>query len=228
MTGRPHGYARYRLDGCRCYVCGWANAQYYDDRNRRIAAGTWQPFTDAQPVRDHLAALAAAGIGTRRVAELAGINRKTVLSLLNGRRGNPPGTRIRRETADAILAVEPGPAEIAPKAIVDGTGTARRIQGLCCIGWSLNQQARRIGWLVSNYALVAKGHPVTAATARLIAGLYDQLSMTPAAPGYSSTRARKFAAGKGWAPPLAWDDDTIDDPRARPDGSVNQPKRVAA
>lgn len=218
MTERPHGYARYRLDGCRCYVCGWARAVYDDDRNRRLTAGTWQPFTDAQPVREHLAALAAAGIGQRRIAELAGVSRTALTAILYGRRGNPPGTRVRRATADAILAVTPGPAGLAPKVIVDGTGTARRVQALCCIGWSLNQQAHRVGWTIGNFAGLARGHPVTAATARLVAGLYDQLSMTPAPAGYSATRTRRFAAGKGWAPPLAFDDDTIDDPKARPVG----------
>ena len=31
------------------------------------------------------------------------------------------------------------------------------------------------------------------------------------------TRARTVAAHYGWVPPLAWDDDTIDDPGAHPD-----------
>jgi len=225
MTERPHGYARYRLDGCRCYVCGWARARYDDARNRRITAGTWQPFTDAQPVREHLAALAATGMGQRRIAQLAGISHGALTGLLRGRRGNPPSARVRRETADAVLAVTPGPAGLAPNAVIDGTGTARRVQALCCIGWTLTEQARHVGWLVSNYAGLTAGHPVTARNARLVAGLYDQLSMTPAPAGHPSARARRFAAGKGWAPPLAWDDDTIDDPKARPVGYTGQPKR---
>ena len=55
---------------------------------------------------------------------------------------------------------------------------------------------------------------VTAQTAAAIARAYTALSSTP---GPSDT-ARKTAADLGWAPPLAWDDDTIDDPAAEPVG----------
>jgi predicted DNA-binding protein (UPF0251 family) len=52
---------------------------------------------------------------------------------------------------------------------------------------------------------------VTRSTAARVARLYDLLSMRPG----PSPIAKRRALAKGWAPPLAWDDDTIDDPRAR-------------
>jgi hypothetical protein len=215
VGGRPHGYARYRLDGCRCYVCGWARAQYEDNRQKQIRLGTWVPFVDAGPVREHLATLSAAGMGTRRIAELAGVDRKRILALTNGTRGRAPSSKVRPATAAAILAVRPCNAAIAPKTVVDGTGTARRIQALCCIGWSLTAQAKRIGWTVQNYSTLTAGRPVTASTARLITGLYDDLSMTPTPAGQAS-RTLRLAGLKRWFPPLAWDDDAIDDPNACP------------
>jgi len=36
--------------------------------------------------------------------------------------------------------------------------------------------------------------------------------------------ATRRAAARGWAPPLAWDDDTIDDPNATPDLGAETPR----
>jgi hypothetical protein len=60
-------------------------------------------------------------------------------------------------------------------------------------------------------------------TATRIAAVYDELSMTvpqdlPAAQRHTikvHARQRRFALQRGWAPPLAWDDN-IDDPNAQP------------
>lgn len=210
---RPHGYARYRLGGCRCYVCARAVSRYEQDRQKQITAGTWRPFADAGPVREHLADLARQGVGYKRAAALAGVGHTTVASLLFGRRGNPPGPRVRREVAERLLAVRPVPAA---HAVVDGTGTARRVQALCCLGWTLTAQAARIGWTVQNYTRLTAGVPVIAATARLVADLYDRLSATPAPAGASASRARAMATRRRWVPPLAWDDEDLDNPRARP------------
>lgn len=224
MSQRPHGYARYRLDACRCDTCRAACSAYNRRTTMAKTAGTWQPFVDAQPVREHIAALAAAGIGLRRAAQLAGLDRKCLQALTSGVNGRAPSTKVRPKTARAILAVEPDPTLLPARQIVDGVGTTRRIQALTAIGWSLSEQARRIGWTTQNYAPVAHGRPITAATARLIADLYDQLAMTPAPAGYSATRTRRYATAKGWAPPLAWDDDHIDDPGTRPGGWIGQPR----
>ena len=50
-------------------------------------------------------------------------------------------------------------------------------------------------------------------TYQAVADLYDRLSMTPG----PSQEARDRAKRKGWRPPLAWDDDSIEDPEAKPD-----------
>lgn len=183
----------------------------------------WQPWADAQPVRAHLAALKTAGIGTQRVAQLAGVSRSVITHVVYGRGGNPPRPRVRRVIAEAILGVDPTRARPAPTATIDGTGTARRVQALVAIGWTLTAQAGRVGWLLSNYAALTQGRPVLVQTADLIRDLYDRMSMTPAPPGFGTTRARRLAQSKGWVPPLAWDDDEIDDPAATP--AVDAPTR---
>src|SRR5260370_105288 len=67
-----------------------------------------------------------------------------------------------------------------------------------------------------------RGRPtVAAAAARRVRKLYDKLWDQP--PGeatrgqrISAAKARGHAARHNWPPPLAWDDDTIDDPAAQP------------
>lgn len=100
-----------------------------------------------------------------------------------------------------------------------GVGTVRRVKALCAIGWTQGELAARLGVTrsrVSNIIRNTRG-VVLIDTARKVADLYDELSMVVPV-GREATRARKQAAAKRWAPPLAWDDETIDDPKARPVG----------
>lgn len=71
---RPIGYAAYKLDGCRCYGCALACSQYRAQVERMKAEGAWQPFVDAEPVRQHLGFLSRHGIGWRRACHLAGVS----------------------------------------------------------------------------------------------------------------------------------------------------------
>lgn len=87
---------------------------------------------------------------------------------------------------------------------------------MCTLGWPLRQQAARIGWGLPNYHALLDQAWTSQPTARLVRRLYDRLSMTPAPASRGATRARNDARRKGWFPPLAWDDDTIDDPVAVP------------
>lgn len=98
---------------------------------------------------------------------------------------------------------------------VDGTGTARRLRALAAMGWPSHELAARLG--VSREAVQQRTRetwPAERSTVGRVRDLYDALSMTPG----PSERARRRAARLEWAPPLAWDDDTIDDPTARPVG----------
>lgn len=100
--------------------------------------------------------------------------------------------------------------QIAP--LVDATGTRRRVQALSALGWSQSYLGERFGVGVSAVQQWTVSSLVQAKTATSVRRLYDELSMTPG----PSARARGWAAKRGWPPPLAWDDDTIDDPAARP------------
>jgi hypothetical protein len=99
--------------------------------------------------------------------------------------------------------------------LVDPTGTRRRIEALRAIGWPIRVIAAEAG--VSHGTLhytMGRSERIHLDTARRFADVYDRLSMR--LPGRVDPRVVKRAQEMGWAPPLAWDDDTIDDPKARP------------
>jgi len=115
--------------------------------------------------------------------------------------------------------------------IVDATGAQRRIRALMRIGWTSTDIAKVAGWPERNYVLRIlngqKGKPtrqVSRATDQAIRRAYDLLSMRtpPSSPARARTRA--LAERRGYPSPLAWDDDVIDDPQARPVG-MHDPRR---
>src|SRR5690348_7295521 len=68
---------------------------------------------------------------------------------------------------------------------VDSTGTTRRLQALYALGWTTTQMAARLGVSAARVGHLMNGtYPkLHAATARDVAALYDELSMTvPADP----------------------------------------------
>ena len=92
------------------------------------------------------------------------------------------------------------------------------MQALVAVGYSQAILAARLGIQRSNFRLAACDQ-VTAATARAVRELYDELWDVP--PGESTHRARisasrahNYARARDWALPMAWDDEALDDPDA--------------
>jgi hypothetical protein len=163
-------------------------------------------LTSTEPVREHLDMLQAAGLGTRRVAELAGLSRSCVLRVrtLSG---------MFPFAASRILAVQP--QNILPVNMVDPTGTRRRSHALVAAGWSLRSQARHIGVAADVVSESLRRPLITAESADRAKRAYDELSMVTPAPQLA-VRPKALARRRHWFPPLAWDDETIDDPDTLP------------
>lgn len=224
LANHQHGtYATYTLDGCRCPPCTAAASTYNQDRERRIAYGQPGRFVDATPTRTHVRRLMDAGIGYKTIARRADLASSTLNNLLRGKPGRPPSAKVARTTADALLAVQANLDTMADGALTDATGTARRARALIARGWSIPKIAHHAG--VDRQAidpiLTGAWTTVTARTAKALAASYDALWDQEPPEGSASekgaaTRARRRAVGMGWAPPLAWDDDTIEDPGAQP------------
>jgi len=137
------------------------------------------------------------------------------------KRFDGPSKRVRPETAAKILAVE---LDLADGATIQAAGTRRRIQALVCLGYSVSHLANRLDITPSNFhKTLHDAVTVKVGTAKAVAALYDELSMTPNVATdqrgkIARSRALSYSARRGWVPPLAWCDDTIDDPFMEPEG----------
>jgi hypothetical protein len=94
-------------------------------------------------------------------------------------------------------------------------GAQRRVHALMAIGWTGKHIACAGGISTVDVLRVCRGaHPlIFRRTHDGICRAYERLSMTPG----PSTHTRRYAANHSWAPPLAWDEGTLDDPHATPD-----------
>lgn len=221
----------YVVDRCRCDACTEANRDWARDHARQAAAAAWdptlQPYVSGDIVRAHIAQLRAAGMGRRAIAAAAGLAESTLCGIMHGYHADdpnhphhrPPRLKVRREVAERILSVTFTPA---PHAVVDATGTRRRMQALVAVGWSQARLASRLGITETSLCRILAGSGgVLQATADAAAAAYEEWWRGPSAGASraargSITRARQHAARQGWLPPLAWDDDTIDDPDTEP------------
>lgn len=106
---------------------------------------------------------------------------------------------------------------------VPSVGTSRRLQALQTRGWTLHALGRHLGTTATAVMHLRDGKfDVTRVdVAERVRAAYDELwdVAPPSATRWeraAATRARSLAAERGYLPPLAWDDDLIDDPDARP------------
>jgi DNA-binding CsgD family transcriptional regulator len=103
--------------------------------------------------------------------------------------------------------------------LIDATGTRRRVQALMRIGWTADLMAAELGVTGAAVRAWTTTAKVRRSTAARVAALYDRWWNQPG----PSVRTRSRARAAGWAPPLAWDDDRIDDRRARPNWGARLP-----
>lgn len=100
--------------------------------------------------------------------------------------------------------------------LIDATGTRRRLQALSAVGWSTTALGRMLG-VSQQRASELRVTPacVNRDIAQRVANVYNQLwDRSPIGP--AAERTRLHAARAGWVVPLAWDDDTINEPDADP------------
>ncbi|MBQ1164655.1 hypothetical protein KBZ21_42520, partial [Streptomyces sp. A73] len=69
-------------------------------RYRLRGYGTWQPLADAQPVREHVSALVAAGYTITSIAAASDTDAATLQRVLYG-----PSRTLRSDTAKRLLAL---------------------------------------------------------------------------------------------------------------------------
>ncbi|MFM9780402.1 hypothetical protein [Streptomyces scabiei] len=199
-----------------------AAATHMQARRRRLKAlGQWQPYVDAGPAREHLKKINATGMPVAAVCERLGLPHASSLQpLLWGRGSYGPAEKVRRETAELVLSYWPRLEDFPDSALIDATGTRRRVQALAVRGWSRNWIGQQVGMRPEHFRKAITRDRVTAALARSVAAVYDaRWNQDPTDHGISlnaASRVRADAARSGCHSALAWDDDTIDDPSAVP------------
>jgi hypothetical protein len=139
----------------------------------------------------------------------------------------PPSKTIGTEYAERLMAYRPALDDYPPLAVISSVGSRRRLQGLATVGWTRRALAARTGVAVERFGQIMQQPTTSAAMAVIVRDLYDELwHRSPSegeVPSASVLRTRNMAARYGWYGPLAWDDDTIDDPDALPQTDVAEP-----
>jgi hypothetical protein len=215
MTALPaestvqHGTLTCYARGCRHPDCRRAAWRHNKELRVRVLRGEPR-LIDAARMREHVEQLLAAGMSFRAISLAAGWKSRNALDEALKR------NRVLPRTFNRVMAVTPD-SDQRPTTYIDATGARRRLQALAAIGWDSRTLAARL----------RQKHPTTVqhvrsgrqprlrrSTAAKIAALFDELWDQPG----PSDRARLDAAQRRWAPPMAWDDESIDDPAVRPHG----------
>lgn len=226
----------YVVDKCRCRQCTDASTEAQSKRNKDIAFGRHDVGrVPADPVRAHVAYLAEQGISAKQLAKLSGVSYSAIGTLMYGRpeRGHGLYPRVAATTAERLLAVKPSLDNMADGRAIDATGTVRRLQALVAIGYSQARLGKQLGIEKGNVTALFNADKVTARRARQVKELFDRCWNRPQAgtdwhSKSAATRAKNLAAARGWVSPLAWDEDTIDDPAAVPDTGEKPQKQEAS
>lgn len=189
---------------------------------------------DAEPVRQHIRRLHAAGFTDRRIAALSGVATETVIGFTRpiNRASNRRGVKrtCHPAIASRILAVQ---VEDSTPGLVDAIGARRRLQALIARGWPIEHVARHAGIGGTHLRLLVQRPRIYGRTAQAVSDTYRQLAgLRPERNGVSkgeATKARRRAAANRWPDPKYWADrmDVIDDPDFQPLYGVTKREIVA-
>lgn len=149
-------------------------------------------------------------MSVRAIAEVSGVAAQTISRLS---RGTCKSVALRTEAA--ILAVSPEDVlgRANPRGFVPNIGSRRRLRALMAVGWRHSDLSPMVGFNTGTLNHQA-GNWISRAKHDAMKDLYDRLwNIQGPAPATSRARVRNA----GYLPPLAWDEDTIDDPNHEPD-----------
>lgn len=215
--GTPARYkGRKNVPGCRCRPCTKAASKA--DAERRVARLSGNARSaDAvmvQRVLEHLRYLVSCDMSHAQIGQSAGVAQSTVSQLLSGQRKN-----LMSSTAGKLLGVRV--TDRTETCMVSAVGAMRRLRALYWMGHPSQNVAAETGLHEDTVLGLARGRweKTTAARVQAVCRAYDKLAMAYGTSEY----ARRFAVTNGWHGPLAWDDDTIDDPYAIPQLDAARP-----
>ena len=219
---------------CKLPECVERYRAYQRDRYHGRVAGTWQPLEDAEPVRQHILTLHAAGFTNVRISELTRLPFETVIGFTRtyGNSGYRKARKRRctREVAARILALDPATAK---PGITDATGTRRRLQALVAAGWPMEHLGPRISLSCRTVRALIRQERVYGRTAEAVVQLFDELkNARPERRGVtraSAARSRTYAKARNWPTIGYWATrmDVIDDPDFVPEYGLTRAEVIA-
>lgn len=166
-------------------------------------------YVPVSPTGERLRQLREAGVSMHAVARTIGVSETTLVNIAKGHQRH-----VQAWTANAI-------ARVTIPAILEhettgypGIGARRRVAALLAVGWTHAHLRQQTGGVATGDVINDAGRRVEAHTYLAIRETYERLCMTPGPSSRNRTRARRH----GWIPPMAWDDDSIDDLNAVPRG----------
>lgn len=222
MTRRTRGPVRhgtrscYVKRKCRRPECVKANARDAEERELRALRGE-SNMVDAGPVIDRLKEL----VESVPIAVLAAqiqCCRTTIRVYLGKVKQRDPPAVVRRDFAEAVAEFRVWPLP-GPNGLVVAIGSMRRIHALEYQGQTQTQIAagcglsRRTIWRIAN----GGAKTVTPAVHKAIKSYYDRNNRWVVGKKVSQA----LHGGRVLVPPGAWEDDTIDDPKASPDWGIS-------
>lgn len=188
---------------------------HYEQYLRGLRAAGWRGHVSAVPVVARVHALLDAGWTRRRISAAAGVNEHTIWFLESRR-------QVWCTTSDAIMNIPIWGAAVGEEnGHVPAVGTRRRLRSLEALGYSRTEIATRIGRSMKSLSDIMNTDDapgVYMATANRVDAIWRELQLRPPPVGATANRARNRAEARGWPPPMAWDEDAIDDPAAAPYG----------
>lgn len=207
ILGYRHPSASAWQAGCGCEQC-----KAYRRRKAKLRKMYGSSKVDAKPVIQKVEQLAAEGYSRQAIATAAGISPRSLFqATLTARQ------TVWRRTHDALMDLTR--ADIirnsTPTSMVPAVGASRRLQALMRMGWRMKDIAADSTeiHMINKVRTTDPGARIMVRNFLRIAAMYDRFAMEEGPCKINRTKAEKF----GYAPPLGWDDSTIDDPNARPD-----------
>lgn len=207
--GEFRGYHQHLRDGeDPCEPCDEARRRYQRRRYKMAARGMPRRVPIGDKIHARLVDARLHGMTQQEIAKAVGVSPSCVSRYIRN-----PDHLVSTKTWLKL-------ARFHRRPVLTTTGTIRRIQAMHHLGWGCAAIAREAGCCKETLTELIRGRDLAGHRLReSIAAVYDRLWSTPCTDSPRvTTRAKGRAARSKWAPPLAWDDDTIDDPKARPAG----------
>lgn len=211
--GTEAGHEQHCRDGEKpCGACKTAKLRASRRRSKRKTMGYAYRLPIGQTNHAKIAEARRRGYALDSLATTIGISPSMVWHIAT----EGPGRVVAVRTWKAVRAAKlPNP--LTP------TGCTRRLRALTWLGYSASAiaEASRVHQDTIIDATKGTRDFMALRVMQAIANAYDELSMTPANPSTQqqragATRARNLARRSGYLPPLAWDDEVIDNPDSTP------------